>query len=193
MKIESLATYYDALTTDKAKRRGINDFGLSLRAAIRGLWSGSLSLFDFTETMISNLERSFEVAWQEGAATCGVLPDERSSNENDRLSQYTNDQIQYILPFGQEIQENSKANGGLLRPQLTRSKIWLNRYNEVFSIAQQMACADQKLVWRIGATEKHCKTCLKLNGRVMRASKWQELDIHPQDIRPGKLDCNGFN
>lgn len=189
----SLAESYAILTASKARPKGKADFTLSLRAAVRGLWAGRLDMFGFTETMIGAFQRHFEVAWREGAATCGIRPDERTEEETKRLSDLVNDQIPYVLPLGEYIQENNKAEGGLLRVPLKRLPPWINRYDEVKAIAQLMACGNTKLVWRLGKTVEHCKTCLKLNGRVMRASRWKELDIWPQDTRPGKLDCHGFN
>ncbi len=196
-KVETaeLARFYeeqlDTLDFDKARPTGIDDFALSLRAAVRGLWASQRDLFGFVDNMVSILNRHLENAWREGAMECGIRPDERTPEEDVRLQEFINGQIQFAPRLGQFIQENSKAEGGLLRRSLKRLPPWVNRYNEVKAIASEMACGDQKLIWLLGQAE-HCKTCLKLAGRVMRASRWAELDVHPQDTRPGKLACRGF-
>lgn len=190
--INSLAQDFADLTETKARPKGKADFALSLRAAVRGLWSDRLDLFGFTDTMVGAFQRHFEIAWREGAASCGIRADERTEDETARLNEYINDQISFVLPLGQFVQENSKAEKGKLSRSLKRLPPWINRYDEVRAIAQQMACSDFKYRWVLGIAE-HCKTCLKLAGRVMRASRWAELDVHPQDTRPGKLACNGFN
>jgi hypothetical protein len=192
LKTVPLAQYYAALSLEsKARPKGIDDFALSLRASVRGLWNGSRNLFGFVDNTISILERHLENAWREGANVCGIRPDERSPEEQATLQDYIENQIQYVLPLGQFIQENSRENGGLLRKSLNRLPPWINRYNEVREISQEMSCTDQKFVWLLGEAE-HCISCLRLNGRVMRMSKWRQLDVHPQDTRPGKLRCRGF-
>jgi hypothetical protein len=143
--------------------------------------------------MFSAIERHLEIAWREGAAECGIRPDERTLEETARLNEFIDGQIAFVPRLGAFIQENSKAEGGLLRTSLKRLPPWVNRYNEVKAIAQEMACEDTKFQWFLGQTLEHCRTCLKLNGRVMRASQWAKLDVHPQDTRPGKLECRGFN
>jgi hypothetical protein len=191
----TLARIYEAelKSNGKARPTGIDDFALSLRASVRGLWAGRRGLFDFVDNMVSILNRHLENAWREGAAECGIRPDERTPEETARLQDFINGQIQFVPAFGQFIAENSKAEGGLLRTSLKRLPPWINRYNEVKAIATTMACADEKYQWFLGQTVEHCRTCLKLNGRVMRGSRWRELDVHPQDTRPGKLECRGFN
>ncbi len=188
-----LADQFLHQTEIKARRpTGIDDFALSLRASVRGLWSGRRDLFGFVDNMVSILNRHLENAWREGAAEGGIRPDERTPEETERLNAFVNGQIVFVPRLGEFIQENSNAEGGLLRTSLTRLSPWVNRYNEVKAIATQMACGDLKQMWVLGVAE-HCKTCLKLAGRVMRGSQWAKLDVHPQDTRPGKLDCRGFN
>jgi hypothetical protein len=141
--------------------------------------------------MFSAIERHLEIAWREGAAECGIRPDERTLEETARLNEFVDGQIAFVPGLGKFIQENSKAEGGLLRTSLKRLSSWVNRYNEVKAIATMMSCGDIKTIWLMGEAE-HCTTCLKLNGRVMRESRWAELDVYPQDTRIGKLDCRGF-
>jgi len=132
---------------------------------------------------------AYEQAWREGAATCGIKPAERTDNEQQQLNELIAENRQYIFGFGENIEENSKANGGKLGPHLARGQLWINKYNEVKSIAQQMACADIKLKWVWSPQREHCSDCQKLNGRVYRASIWQKYNIHPQSQN---LQCHGY-
>jgi hypothetical protein len=160
---------------------------------VRALWTGRVNRAGFGDAMFSAIERHLEIAWQEGAAECGVRPDERTDEEQAVLNKFIDAQIAFVPKFGLFIQENSKDAGGLLRTSLNRLPPWINRYEEAKELAQETACADTKFQWFLGETIEHCRTCLKLNGRVMRASQWAKLDVHPQDTRPGKLECRGFN
>jgi hypothetical protein len=46
-------------------------------------------------------------------------------------------------------------------------------------------------VWKKGHTEKGCRTCAALNGIVLSARAWQELDVHPRGYPNPKLECEG--
>jgi hypothetical protein len=195
-KIEPLAQYYeDSLSRcdlDKARFTPIEAYAKSLRDSVRALWQGRVDRSGFGAAMFSAIDRHLEIAWRAGAAECGIRPDERTEEEQSALEKFIDNQIEFVPRFGRFIEENSKAEGGLLRTSLKRLPPWVNRWNEVKSIATQMACGDLKQMWVLGQAE-HCKTCLKLSGRVMRGSRWAELDIYPQDTRRGKLQCRGFN
>lgn len=180
------------LEPEPSVTKSIDDFAGGVRAAIRAFWQGDFDRFTFVDNMRAAIERNFKIAWLEGAKQCGILESELTPDELVAREQAINSQFPYLVEFSLAIQEGSKANGGKLGPLLTRGKLWINRYNEVRHQAMTLACKNQKLEWRVGISE-HCRTCLKLNGRVMRASRWQELDVWPQDTRPGKLACNGYN
>ncbi len=160
----------------------------SIRSAVRGLWSGALSEGEFHNSMTIATERGLEQAWVEGAKDCGVGPDERSDAEIDALQELQNRNFGSITPFGISISAKSKAEGGKLGPHMSRAGMWTNRYNEARNQAKSMACADQKYAWRLGDTD-HCNTCLKLAGKVKRASAWDKFDIRPQSQR---LECKGY-
>ncbi len=173
------------------KAKGQIAYNQGIRFASRGLWNGSLDTFGFVDSMISVITLGYNTAWNEGAASCGILPSERTDREDEVLQSKIFEATSFLPGYAEFIETNSKANGGFLRTVLERATLWQNRYGEALSQAKVMACDNQKYVWRVGPTD-HCSTCLQLNGRVMRANRWRELDIYPQDTRPGKLKCRGF-
>jgi hypothetical protein len=174
------------------KGRGSDNFGLGIRAAVRGLWRGEFTTFGFLDAMTSAVGRGYERAWREGAKTCNILPEDRTPEEQTRLDEFILTAQSHMLNFANAIEAGSKANGGKLGPLITRSKLWQNRYEEVKAAAQQVSCQDAKTRWVLGPTE-HCSTCSKLAGRVYRNSIWRKYDIRPRDTRPGRLACRGFN
>lgn len=174
------------LTTSKS----FSNFRPSIRAAIRGLYKKEFGLFAFVDSMSSAIRRNYHRAWLDGAKECGITESELTREEIDRREDMINEQIPHLVPFGQDIIAGRDSK--LIGTFFSRGDVWANRWFEVINLAKSMACGNQKLVWRLGDAE-HCKTCLKLAGRVMRASRWQQLDVWPRDTRSGKLDCNGFN
>lgn len=169
--------------------KSMADFGLSIRAAVRGLWKGVLDRFNFNDTMTLAIRRGLTIAWHDGAARCGVLPEELTPPELLRLYMIIQENIGYIPGFADAIEAGSQANGGKLGPLLSRAEMWTNKYTQAQSLGQQMACGDRKLRWQLGPTKEHCKDCLKLDGRVYRASIWERYDIYPQSPQ---LECSGF-
>lgn len=171
------------------KAGGYDDYGLSIRALVRGLWRDELTLYDFMTTMGYAITRNFTRAWIEAAQTCGILPPERTQEEDAELQRLITTEIQYVFQFADAIQKNSRARRGKLSPLLERAQMWQDRYRHVYAVAQSMACADAKYRWEMNPRKEHCPDCVTLNGRVYRASTWRRYRIAPQ-MR--ELACHGY-
>jgi hypothetical protein len=62
----------------------------------------------------------------------------------------------------------------------------------IYNAAVLLAKKNQMLTWNLGETEKHCDTCLKLDGGSHRASWYIGHDYIPR--KPGaSMDCKGYN
>jgi hypothetical protein len=179
-----MTTLADYIVTELS----LTSFQGGIRSAVRGLWTGALSEGDFADSMTTSIERGLEQAWAEGAKECGVSPADRSDEEKDALQSLQNISFGAIRSFGTTIAAGSKANGKKLGPHLGRAGMWVNRYSEARNQARAMACADSKYAWRLGQTD-HCSTCLKMAGKVKRASQWAKAGVRPQHP---DLECKGF-
>ena len=177
-----------AESTDPFELKTQSDFGLAVRAEIRGLWSGARESFSFVDGMITTIQRQLRLAWSEGAKECGVSEDELTAQEISARDNLIASQFAYLPAFADDIVAGSKKNGGKLGPLLSRGSVWINRYDEARNKAKQMACGDKKLKWVLGPTE-HCSSCLKLSDKVKRGSQWESAGIAPQ-IRA--LECGGW-
>jgi len=167
----------------------VKTYRRELRAVVRGLWSDVIDFDQAFESMLSTIERQFTQAWRRGAAECDIGPDELSPDEIAALQERITEETQHISGYLEAIEANSRANGGKLQPLFNRAELWVNRWVEVFELAKSMACADRKGVWRIGPTEKHCRSCAGFDGRVYRFSVWNRNGALP---RSSRLECNGF-
>jgi len=159
--------------------KGDAQYRSALRSCVRGLWSGVFDYYDFYDKMMQAIDYYFTRAWHAAAKECGIAADEMTPDEKIALEQAKNYEYQWIDRFAQVIIDGSKANGGKLQPLMTRLEVWAGRYEGVKSKARTMACGDQKLEWTLGATE-HCSSCLKLAGKVKRASYWHKMGILPR-------------
>ena len=160
-----------------------------IRSAVRGLWGGSLDIWQFGWQMEIIVRNGLTLAWYEGAKECGILPADLSLEERSKLRQAIANEDSHIDSFGADIEANSKKNGGKVGPLFARAEAWINRYLDVVNRAKVFACADRKMAWRLGATKVHCVDCSNLNGKVKRASQWAAYGIRPQSP---ELACGGF-
>lgn len=173
------------------KAGGEDAYGAAIRAAVRGLWIGTLDKMDFVDSMLASFSRRLSTAWYRGAAECGIKPDELSDEEKAALQELIGAQMQYVYGFADAIIAGSKANGGKLAPLLDRAEMWSSRYQDAYTRARAMACGDKKGAWRLGQTEVHCQSCLKLNGKVKRMSTWLAT-VLPGNPPNASIACGGW-
>jgi hypothetical protein len=196
-----LKTAYDTEKLDMAKRalemakesvleKSMLEFGRSVRAAARAIWRGEEgAYYFFVETLDAAVERGYERAWREGARMCGILPQDRTPEEQAELARYISIARSRIIPLADYVQEHSRANGHLWRELQPRLDIWIQRYNEVREVAKGMSCADSKAIWIYGDTIEHCDDCSHVVGKVYRLSVWDKYGWVPGSRA---LACGGW-
>lgn len=177
------------LKQNRRSDKGLEAYRRALRSPVRGLWQGVIDESQFEEAMLSVIGRGLNRAWIEGAAECGIGPEELTQAEQETLAGRVTEEFGHVGGFGAAIAENSRANGGKLTPLFGRLEMWVNRYRDVINQAKAMACKDGKAIWRIGPTEQHCRSCAGFNGRVYRFSTWESNGAMPQSQN---LLCRGF-
>lgn len=157
-----------------------------LRSSVRGLWTGALDTAQFSDAMFSGIRRFLTLAWLEGSMRCGIGEADLSPEELVKREQVIVAEFGYVAGFADAINAGSKAVGGGLAPLFARAELWANRYPEVATMAELMACRDQKKQWRMNPRKEHCGDCKKLHGKVKRASVWEAAGVHPNAY---ELEC----
>lgn len=171
-------------------RKSSSSYGIDIRQTVRQLWRGSYDMGEFAVAMYNTIESGFIDAFNDGAKSCGLSGSaDYTDEERSLLNALINAERGRVLNFGNYIQQHSKANGGLLRTCLNRAALWTNAYSRVQSEAQTLVCSDQKFEWELGKTEKHCKDCTQVTGRVYRGSIWRKHKWRPQG---NNLQCGGW-
>lgn len=162
----------------------------NVRGLTTALWREDIGIYEFLDGMIEAIYSYYTRAWHEGAAKCGIKPDELTEAEVSKLNDIIETDIsQHLGGFTRAIIEGNRASGSLLRPLTRRAKLWGNRYNAVRTRAQTMACADKKGLWVFGDTIQHCRSCSTFAGRVYRYSTWLANEAIPQS---SLLCCHGY-
>lgn len=164
----------------------------NIRSATRALWNEALSLDQFVESMFLTIRQGLTQAWAEGAAACGVFITDLTGAERVALERAISSENSHVFGFALDIEDNNRANGGLLRPLMSRAEMWVNRFGDVVGRAQVMACEDEKLEWEIDPTIDNCQSCLRLKGKVKRASFWQASGVIPRNPPNQNLECSGW-
>ena len=173
----------------KARKYGQANYKRSIRSPVYGLWSGSIELSEFINSMLLSIRIGFTRAWYQGAAECGIKPSELTETELNKLADEIATEISYVSKMGKDILRNSKAEGGKWGTFKKRLSLWANKYDTIYNMAMSYACKDKKLVWVINPKKEHCSDCLRMSGRVYRASIWKKYNISP---RMRSLACGGF-
>lgn len=169
---------------------GRGDFGDAVRSAIRGVWTGALTRSQGSSALSSAVQEYLREAWYAGARTQGVLPADMTDVERSELQNFIWTQQAFVGRLMRDVYQNRQSAGGKLDPFLSRAVLWEQRYHHAYEMGKQMAGADKKLRWILGATEKHCSDCSRVAGRVHRASIWQKYGWQPG---AKALACRGFN
>lgn len=183
----------ESLKQNRRDSKGLEQYRRSLRSPVRGLWQGVLTEGDFQDAMLSIIDRGLTRAFAEGTQECGISQDEWTQDEQEALAGIIVEEFSHVGDFGAAIVQNLRAAGGQLTPLFTRLEMWVNRYRDVQNEAKVTACKDAKLVWRLGATERSCRTCPRLDGKVKRQSVWEKAGVRPQNPPNPLIECGGWN
>lgn len=166
------------------------EYRQSLRAPMYALWQNVASLEQFTDMMMNAIDRGMTNAYREGLKRAGLAPDEASPAEVNLYHEEIWTNVSSIGNLAQFIQDHSKDRGGSWASVENRLNMWAGRYGALRTRVEAVAAGDKKKQWILGRTEKHCRTCYGVAGRVYRNSTWSANNCLP---RSQALCCNGFN
>lgn len=181
--------------TTLVEQAGADAYARDIRGIVRALWSGALDYDQAFALMLDTVRIGLTSAYHEGASECGVQPSELTPTERIGLARIIADEQSHIAGFLDYVQAHNKASGDKLAPMLGRAEAWGLRYYDVYTRARLIACADRKLEWMINhvrVVKENCDSCLRLNGKVKRASYWKQHEVQPQNPPNPKLKCGGW-
>jgi hypothetical protein len=170
----------------------------SLREPVRALWSGVFDRGQFNATMLSAIDIGLRQAWDQGARTVGIAPDEKTFDDFLNLEEaiikersFISSLQAYIEANRRELQPRGEVRASLARVY-SRVELWVKRWLDVFNQGALSGTIDPKLLWTYDPRKENCTTCAKLNGKVKRKSVWQTAGVRPQNAPNRMLDCEGW-
>jgi hypothetical protein len=143
---------------------------------------------DIMANLISGqLTQAFRQAWADEDGD-GDLPPYLAG----ALEQMILDQYDHVDGFFRDIVD-ARLDETSIAPLLVRAGMWANQYNAAYQQALELIRKENggNLVWRKGNTENGCSTCDALDGVVMSAREWDELNVHPRGYPNPLLECQG--
>lgn len=157
---------------------------------VRSVYNNNLGgeFIDIMANLISGqIYQAVNQAWLDSGMD-GELPEYLTSlADNIIINQYS-----YVDQYYRDI-VGARLDKTPIDPLLSRATLWANQWNTAYREAMQAINIENggNLVWRKGNTEHGCQTCADLDGIVMSAREWEELDVHPRGYPNPKLECNG--
>lgn len=166
-------------------------FENAVKSAVTGVWTGAMLPAQGTAALIAAVQTYLNEAWYAGAEVCGIREGELTPVEESEKLNFITTQQAFAGRLMSDVYQNREALPETrLEPFLSRANLWVQRYHHAYQTGKQMACADRKMIWELGATEEHCADCSRVAGRVHRASIWQKYGWQPGSKA---LACRGFN
>ena len=163
----------------------------AIEGLVNGVYSGTVG-GQFIDTMANiisgQLSQAYRQAWEDEGFTDAFLPDYLTQS----LEAMILNQFDYVDQYYRDIVD-ARVDGTPVAPLLARAGLWANQWNVAYKEAVQLIRfqGGGNLEWRKGQTEKGCRTCAALDGFVMSAREWEQLDLHPRGYLNSKLECEG--
>lgn len=152
-----------------------------LERLIRSVYEGNLG-GEFMDIMANLISGQLTDAYQTAIDEAGLSPDEVTDEMKQQLDDFIVSEYDHVDGLYQDIVD-ARVDETPLEPLLERAQLWAGRWTDVYNAAKLEISAElgEKMMWNLGATEHHCPKCIRLNGIVLFASEWQELDVRPQN------------
>lgn len=190
-KTEQVPVTADSTTTNSTSQKDIQstrlDFEGDFDALVESARGDDVSRRRFGTIARDLLRKYGDLAYRDGMKAGGV---ETDLDETDKLQYATllAQQSVYVTNLGDAL---FKGSGISNAQAANKSELWFNKSIQPFYQAG-LASADNNGLyeWLLGRTEKHCTTCLKMNGQKHRLKAYVSKGILPQS---DALDCGGWN
>jgi hypothetical protein len=175
---------------EEADIKGVEDYRRRIMSLIRALYNGDIG-GDFIDSMAALVSRQLTLAYRGGMADAGLYRDEITPKMQAQLDAFILNEFAYVDRLYRDVID-AKLEEAPIEQFNARAQLWANRYKEVENAARVAVAAEfgNKLIWKLGATEQHCDTCLPLNNKVAFAKEWELSGLAPQS---SVLTCGGWN
>ncbi len=169
-----------------------------LAALTAAALAGNIDERDFIEQMERVVLAALLLAYLLGGGTAAT------AETDDKYQERVGQNLNSIVVLANDIYSgkyvaNDKQTADEAAAKLdSRLGLWVFGLAAVYDLGKNqqpsVTIIDGELVeytetWRLGRTERHCKTCFALNGVTLTPEEWARLGIEP---RSPDLECGGW-
>lgn len=185
------------------KAGGYGGLRADYKRTVKSAVDDYLTSTDRATSYISTVRKSAVESFT-GAFGAGYTDGGGDENDIDQdADQWLTDRINQEVSFIGELFTSLKALrdeyiageikiADLRSEAATRADGYTDSLDAVYNSGKMWGMKNKMLTWRLGSTEKHCKTCLSLDGNSHRASWYLARNYIPR--KPGaNLECGGYN
>ena len=173
-----------------------DEFTVDLSESVVAVFNGEASAKELASDMRKALRAYGRDAYLEGMAEGGVNnpADELTAEDEDEIADWIAGQLEHVAGFAADCAATRKAEdrGAAQAAMLARFDKWVESLRDIGSRGKASALKNKMGTWRLGDTEKHCRTCSRLNGQRHRLSWFMERGYLPQENGSESLDCGGW-
>lgn len=172
---------------------GIRDtLWIAVYDSIYDYLNSSSNVTSFRESMVMAVSQAYlstsEIAYEDGGGSLPLDDDTASQAQADLQAQLGFVDSLFVslkaLRKEGEFDANSEAADTADR--------WSSALDGFYNAIKLAGAGNKMLTWRLGSTEKHCDTCLSLDGQRHRASWFIARNYIPR--KPGSsTNCGGFH
>lgn len=148
------------------------------------------------------IRRDAEAVFIEGLKAGGVDSEELDAEDSATIAAWVSEQLGYVAGLWDAVDKllDDFERGLIKQPDFIarrralyeRIGLWGQSLRDLGSAGKASALANMMCTWRLGATEKHCRTCARLNGKRKRLKWFTSRGYYPQQNGSETLECGGW-
>jgi hypothetical protein len=161
--------------------------------------NGNTTAGSITRQMREAIIEQGRAVFLEGMREGGIKDPEAQLDEDDEkvISAWILSQARHLNDFADACVEVRKLTGDARTAardvMLGRVELWVQSLDTLGRQGTASAKENAPGTWQLGDTEKHCKTCAKLDGQRHRLKGFTSRGYIPQQPGSDTLDCGGWN
>lgn len=173
----------------------VKDYEDSLTNLVYTAWNSSAdpttTQMEFRTMHKRLINRIGPDVYVEGLREGGIPADEMDAEDRNAIADWLSGQLEHVNDYAKAIVEAGDDEGR--RQQiLARLTMWVAAVSALGNQALMSARKNAMGTWRLGATERHCRTCAGLHGKRHRLSWYKSRGLVPRQPGSTTLECRGY-
>lgn len=153
--------------------------------------NGSMDATDLTRAHRTMLQQLGPQSYLEGMREGGVPPEEADAEDKKTIAAWVKEQTSYVNKFAGDV-VSARGDDGKRDAILARVALWVAAMSSLGAQGLMSARSNAMGTWKLGATEKHCRTCNGLHGKRHRLSWYKARGLIPREPGSATLECHGY-